>query len=594
MRRWQLVATVLIALIAVACRPAISDEYTVDASTVAEDGVFTVTLTPEASKSFKAWLSGDTARVGATHAMGVYLAGPCLSRNGVCLTPDRLSYSGAKSPLWSDLVEIYESGSGLELTDVVKQKARARGLVSAAVYGPAVRTSILPAVDAVRSGRCLQLSGTIREGWEPARNADAPTPWKWSTVRAANPECGSPGGPPPPPTKSCEAGRGASEFNDGVGMCAFGEPFEDPDFFPIAVFSARGEEAATFADEGFNLVLTGASPPARQPSWGGPKTPADVSAFSDEGMFVIPAYDMAPRLADAADNPYLVGFGSTDEPVRIHGLDADEVAAQFRSAASVEGFEDKLGFVTFAGHSVFYEPRGTGPSILADTRAVATGVDTDVIAFDIYPASYCSPEGFFRIFDECDVGVVGNAVDHFQRYSKHEKPVFSWTDARATFGEHFPGEDKIDLLDALVWIPINHGSQGVAWFTTEPGLAPADYLDNSEVSGRVREINHFITSLAPVLNSPGLDTASAVTNRAGITMDLGGRVHEGKTYIFAVADAHSLGEGPNSTATFTVDGVTRGSIEELRSGERLNLSGSTFTDTFEPYEVKIYEITPTS
>ncbi len=390
----------------------------------------------------------------------------------------------------------------------------------------------------------------------------------------------------------CEAGLGEGDNNDGVGLCSLGEPFDDPDFFPIAVFNADEEEAEIFAEQGFNLVLTGANPPDRQPSWGGPKEPVQMEPWADAGIHVLAAYDMAGPLQPAADNPYLIGFGSTDEPVRQFGLTADEVGSQFDKVAAIEGFEDHLGFVTFAGHSLFYEPRGTRPEVVEETKKISADDRNDFLAFDIYPISYCSPEGFFRIFEECDIGVVGHAVDHFQGYSAGTKPVLSWTDARHVYGEQWPGEDKVPFIDALVWIPIIHGSKGVAWFTTEPGFKPAGYLQNAEVSGKVKEINEFVTSLAPVLNSPGRDTATATSSDDAVTMDLGGRVHDGRTYIFAVADAHSLGDGPTVDAEFTVAGVANGSITELRSGDTLDVVDNVFTDTFDPYEVKIYEITP--
>jgi hypothetical protein len=328
------------------------------------------------------------------------------------------------------------------------------------------------------------------------------------------------------------------------------------------------------------------------PSWGGPKTPEDVQAWADNGIYVVAAFDMAPELAPAAKNPYLVGFAATDEPIRNFGLTSEVVFDQYDSVDSVEGFEDMLGFVTFAGHTTFYEPRGTSPETIEETQAVAADDRTDLIAFDIYPISYCSESGFFRIFEECDIGVLGDAVDHFQSYSNHETPVFSWTDARETFADNFPGEDKVHLIDATVWLPINHGSRGVAWFTIEPGGHVADYLRNPEVAAKVREINSFVTSLAPVLNSAGRDTATATSDEDDITMDLGGRVYDGKTYIFAVADASSLGDGPSSVASFEVPDIESGEITELRSGSTLELVDGTFEDTFDPYEVKIYEIEP--
>ncbi|MCH7788448.1 MAG: hypothetical protein IH940_03300 [Acidobacteria bacterium] len=391
---------------------------------------------------------------------------------------------------------------------------------------------------------------------------------------------------------SCEQGQGEGELNDGVGMCIYGPPFDDPNFFPVATFSASADEAEILAAEGFNLVLTGANPPDRLPSWGGPKSPDDIQVWADNGVYVVAAYDMAEALQPAANNPFLVGFASTDEPIRNFGLEPEDVFDQFDAVAAVEGFEDGLGFVTFAGHTVFYDPRDTNPDTVEKTLEVAADERTDLIAFDIYPLSYCSENGFMRIFEECDIGVLGDSIDHFQAYSNHSIPVFSWTDARHTFGDDFPGEDKEHLIDAMVWLPINHGSQGVAWFTILPGGHVADYLRNPVVAAKVREINSLVTSLAPVLNSAGQDTATATSDEDDITMDLGGRVYDGKSYIFAVADASSLGDGPTSTATFDVDDIEEGTITELRSGATIEFSNGTFQDDFDPYQVKIYEITP--
>ena len=108
------------------------------------------------------------------------------------------------------------------------------------------------------------------------------------------------------------------------------------------------------------------------------------------------------------------------------------------------------------------------------------------------------------------------------------------------------------------------------------------------VSG-VTQINAQVSALAPVLNSPtvsnGVTATSSVTS---VPIDTMVKQYGGFTYVFSVAMRNTA-----TTGTFSMPGMTSGTVEVLGEGRQVTIANGKFQDAFAGYAVHLYKITPT-
>jgi hypothetical protein len=139
------------------------------------------------------------------------------------------------------------------------------------------------------------------------------------------------------------------------------------------------------------------------------------------------------------------------------------------------------------------------------------------------------------------------------------------------------------------WMSLIHGSRGLIYFVHQfkPVFREAALLDDPEMLAAVTTLNHQITELAPVLNSPSI--ANAVQTKSSNTnVPIASMVkrHQGSTYLFTVG----MRDG-TTTATFTVKGLT-GDVRVTVLGENRELTAKqgAFSDTFAPWDVHLYRL----
>jgi hypothetical protein len=134
-----------------------------------------------------------------------------------------------------------------------------------------------------------------------------------------------------------------------------------------------------------------------------------------------------------------------------------------------------------------------------------------------------------------------------------------------------------------------HGSMGLIYFVHEwqPKFDEAALLHDPEMLRAVTALNHQITELAPVLNSPTVsDTVQVSSSDAQVPIAAMLKRHEGASYLFAVA----MRSG-DTTATFTLKGLADDkTVEVLGEDRSLSARGGVFSDAFKSWGVHCYRI----
>jgi hypothetical protein len=137
-----------------------------------------------------------------------------------------------------------------------------------------------------------------------------------------------------------------------------------------------------------------------------------------------------------------------------------------------------------------------------------------------------------------------------------------------------------------------HGSMGIIYFVHQfkPTFVEAGLLADPEMSAAVKAINQQIVDLAPVLNSATVPDGAVVTSSdPSVPIDLMVKQYGGATYVFAVGMRNQETGG-----RFRIPGISEGKAEVLGEGRTLDVSGHEFRDAFKPYDVHIYNITPSA
>jgi hypothetical protein len=136
---------------------------------------------------------------------------------------------------------------------------------------------------------------------------------------------------------------------------------------------------------------------------------------------------------------------------------------------------------------------------------------------------------------------------------------------------------------------IIHGASGFGYFCHSFVTGATDeaaMLHDGEMCNAIRGINVQVTSLAAVLNSPSTTGYASVTSDDPSTpVDIMTKSYGGANYLFSIA----MSDG-QANATFTVTSGT--SAEVMEEGRAIPIINGKFSDSFSPYGVHLYKITP--
>ena len=205
----------------------------------------------------------------------------------------------------------------------------------------------------------------------------------------------------------------------------------------------------------------------------------------------------------------------------------------------------------------------------------------DIASFDIYPVNHDSREVSGKLW------FVAHGVERLARWGKGEKII--WDCLECTRIGDLDRKPTPQQVRCEAWMSLIHGSRGLIFFVHQfkPTFREAALLDDGEMVAAVTALNRQITELAPVLNTPTVaDAASVKSENPDVPIAIMVKRNEGSTHLFAVG----MRDG-QTKAAFTLEGVTGDkSVEVLGENRRLDSKNGSFSDSFAPWEVHLYQI----
>ncbi len=240
----------------------------------------------------------------------------------------------------------------------------------------------------------------------------------------------------------------------------------------------------------------------------------------------------------------------------------------------------------------------------------------DVYEIDYYPLEWASPHT-----RGATNALLASALDNFYLETNNLVPLLSLvetTDINEGDGGAVPPttwHPTPEQLKMMIWVNVVHGVKGLGWFHYHTRTPEANF-------GVMAEFVEQIEELTPIILGPDIENEITVETTSGPQGE--GRIdamikeYQGKYYFFTVRLSETesepnpeyiedkpLGEGGQEfgypdpiqnypvTATINIAGLSGASIELYNeNGRAISMSNGQFQDSFLPYEVHIYEITP--
>ena len=372
-------------------------------------------------------------------------------------------------------------------------------------------------------------------------------------------------------------------------------PSRDKSFFPIAVWLQSPKNAPKYKAAGFNLYIG---------LWKGP-TAEQIAELKKHGMPVICSQNA--YAVQHLDEEIIVGWMHGDEPdnaqditagweqlrtadtrVTINRIGYGKYGPPVPPARIIEDYKRMAAtdptrpVLLNLGQGVAWDlwhGRGTRKNHPEDYPEYVKGCD--IASFDIYPVVHDKPEIAGNLW------YVARGVERLRDWTAGRKIVWNCIECtRIHNAERKPTPEEVR---AEVWMSIIHGSTGLVYFVHEwvPKFNESALLSDAEMLAAVTAMNKQIASLAPVLNSPTVPDAAAVSSEnKDVPVDLMAKTYDGSTYLFAVG----MRKG-ETAATFTVKNKKgQQTVEVLGENRTLSAKDGAFTDRFQPYAVHLYRI----
>jgi hypothetical protein len=208
----------------------------------------------------------------------------------------------------------------------------------------------------------------------------------------------------------------------------------------------------------------------------------------------------------------------------------------------------------FSGAAPLPQGRGMYPALVANA---------DVIGFDLYPLeNWCRYDDFAKVFDsqrELTQLAAG-------------KPTYQWIET-AHMDCADPSLDPTpQTVHAETWLAAAGGAHAIGYF-------PKDF--SPSVGEQIARDKRELEALAPALVEPPVDATGSGKVRVGA------REHNGAIYVIAVNASREP-----STSAISVPALGNRSLAALDGSHPVTAANGTFTDSFEPLEVRIYVAAP--
>jgi hypothetical protein len=355
-------------------------------------------------------------------------------------------------------------------------------------------------------------------------------------------------------------------------------PSPDATFFPIAVWLQNPSNAEKYRAAGFNTYVG---------LWQGP-TEEQLSGLSHAGMRLI--CEQNQTALRHLDDPTIVGWMHGDEPDNAqelpnHGgygppISPEKIVESFHRLRAADPSRPVM---LNLGQGVAWDEwygRGSRSNHPEDYPKYIQGCD--LVSFDIYPAVHDSPQIAGHL------NYVAKGVDRLVHWTDG-KPQVVWNCIECTRISNPDRKPTPHEVRAEAWMSLIHGSRGLIYFVHEfkPRFREAALLADAEMLAGVTQINHEISSLAPVLNEPSVAEAMRAQLSAKETaIDTVTKRHENATYLFAVEM-----EGKQASAEFKPNSAKRTeSVEVIGEDRTITFREGSFTDSFKPWDVHLYRL----
>jgi hypothetical protein len=365
-------------------------------------------------------------------------------------------------------------------------------------------------------------------------------------------------------------------------------PPSDRGYFPIAVWLQSPGNASRYREAGINLYVG---------LWRGP-TEEQLAQLKAAGMEVVCAQNDVGLTSDNAD--MIVGWMHGDEPdnaQRRRGQEGygppilpSKIAEDYRRLRQRDASRPIL---LNLGQGVAFDDyigRGVRRNHPEDYPEYLQGCD--IASFDIYPAVHENEAVAGKL------EFVARGVQRLRHWTDDKKIVWNCIECSRIGNPDVKPTPR--QIRSEVWMSLIHGSRGLIYFVHqfEPTFREASLLDDAELLPAVTAINRQIHELAPVLNSPTVDDAVAITSSdADVPVAAMCKKHDGATYVFAVSMRDratratlKLAATPATPATPAAQAAVATEAEVLGEGRAVAVREGRFADDFEPYAVHLYRI----
>lgn len=353
-------------------------------------------------------------------------------------------------------------------------------------------------------------------------------------------------------------------------------PWNDPAFFPIAVWLQSPANAQQYKAAGINTYVG---------LWRGPNAD-QLRLLEQAGMRVI-CHQNAFALSNR-HSPTLLAWMHGDEPDNAQSLgEGKGWGPPIPPERIIKGYETMRAadpsrpILLNLGQGVAWDGwygRGVRSNHPEDYPLYIQGCD--IASFDIYPAVHDKPEVAGNLW------FVARGVERLVQWGGGRKSVWNCLECtRISNTERKPTPHEVR---AEAWMSIIHGSRGLIYFVHQfkPDFREAALLDDPEMLAAVTTLNRQITVLAPVINSrPTPELARVESAEDAVPVAYTVRTHERDVYIFVAAM-----RGGTTTVRVTLSEATAGSVEEIGDGRRLRLDRRSFEDRLQAWDVRLYRV----
>jgi hypothetical protein len=354
-------------------------------------------------------------------------------------------------------------------------------------------------------------------------------------------------------------------------------PSVDSAFFPIAVWYQAPNRAAAYKACGINMYI---SPDVAV---------SDLTTFKNAGISVICPFKK--ELRDAPDGKVIVGWLHQDEPDLAqdngrggHGPCIDPAVIQdlYRQWRTADPSRPVLLGLSEA--VAYHYSRSRGLACFGRTEMYPRYLSgCDIVAFDIYPCAFCRGP-----FGE-KLEYVGKGVDNLFKWSGGRKPVFADIETGPIYTTSQPGCGAGPAqVRSEVWLALIHEAAGIQYFChqMETPFVEARWLADPPMKAAITAINLEIIRLAPVLNSPTLQTGVRISAPKAACARVMVKKHTGDVYLFVAHERDVAGVDSISVREFPLSGRA----EVLGEDRTIVIEKGILVDGFSGYGVHLYRI----